>query len=81
MEAGVTVGLGPQGTEAMRELSTWAVRNLRFDAGWVSTSGSLCRSVGSLILLSQGFVGQPSSSFKGRRPRNGLDKRGEVTRR
>jgi hypothetical protein len=33
---GVTVGLGPQGTINEVLLSGWAVRNLRFDAGWVS---------------------------------------------
>ncbi|OCH88880.1 composite domain of metallo-dependent hydrolase [Obba rivulosa] len=30
----VTVGIGPQGTNAMADLSAWAVRNTRFDAGW-----------------------------------------------
>ncbi|KAF7792287.1 hypothetical protein EIP86_003323 [Pleurotus ostreatoroseus] len=34
VKAGVKVGLGPQGTNASPFLSTWAVRNLRFDAGW-----------------------------------------------
>ncbi|GJE95461.1 carbohydrate esterase family 9 protein [Phanerochaete sordida] len=34
IEAGVTVGIGPQGTSGMPGLSAWAVRNLRFDAGW-----------------------------------------------
>ena len=36
VQAGVMVGIGPQGTSAMPQLSTWAARNLRFDAGWVS---------------------------------------------
>lgn len=36
IKAGVTVGIGPQGTNAMPLISTWAARNLRFDAGWVS---------------------------------------------
>lgn len=31
---GVKVGLGPQGVNAAPDMSTWAVRNLRFDAGW-----------------------------------------------
>lgn len=30
----VTVGIGPQGTNGMDMISSWAVRNLRFDAGW-----------------------------------------------
>ncbi|EMD37401.1 hypothetical protein CERSUDRAFT_83171 [Gelatoporia subvermispora B] len=30
----VTVGIGPQGVSGAAELSTWAVRNTRFDAGW-----------------------------------------------
>ena len=36
IKAGVTIGIGPQGTSATPEISAWAVRNLRFDAGWVS---------------------------------------------
>ena len=36
--AGVTVGIGPQGTMGDTGLSAWAVRNLRFDAGWVHSS-------------------------------------------
>jgi hypothetical protein len=36
IRAGVTVGVGPQGTNAEPLLSGWAVRNQRFDAGWVS---------------------------------------------
>jgi hypothetical protein len=34
---GVTVAIGPQGTLNFDALSGWAVRNLRFDAGWVSS--------------------------------------------
>ncbi|KAI0690099.1 hypothetical protein BC835DRAFT_1281669 [Cytidiella melzeri] len=34
IRAGVAVGLGPQGTNAEPIISGWAVRNLRFDAGW-----------------------------------------------
>ncbi|KAJ7589790.1 hypothetical protein C8J56DRAFT_1139426 [Mycena floridula] len=30
----VTVGLGPQGIMGMPDISGWAARNLRFDAGW-----------------------------------------------
>ncbi|KAJ6553541.1 composite domain of metallo-dependent hydrolase [Mycena vulgaris] len=32
----VTVGLGPQGVQGDTGLSTWAVRNLRFDMAWVA---------------------------------------------
>ncbi|KII92273.1 hypothetical protein PLICRDRAFT_172382 [Plicaturopsis crispa FD-325 SS-3] len=32
----VTVGLGPQGVNGDASMSQWAVRNLRFDAGWVA---------------------------------------------
>ncbi|KAJ7056558.1 hypothetical protein C8F01DRAFT_1233681 [Mycena amicta] len=32
---GVVVGLGPQGVQGRESLSTWAVRNLRFDMAWV----------------------------------------------
>ncbi|KAI0085138.1 hypothetical protein BDY19DRAFT_457969 [Irpex rosettiformis] len=34
VRAGVTVGLGPQGIQGSPLLSSWAVRNARFDAGW-----------------------------------------------
>jgi hypothetical protein len=44
LDAGVTVGIGPQGTSATSELSSWAVRNLRFDAGWVRLSFLQCLS-------------------------------------
>ena len=40
VEAGVTVALGAQGTMGQRELSTWATRNLRFDAGQVGEDSS-----------------------------------------
>ncbi|PCH43664.1 hypothetical protein WOLCODRAFT_75840 [Wolfiporia cocos MD-104 SS10] len=32
----VTLGLGPQGVNAASGISTWAVRNLRFDAAWAT---------------------------------------------
>ncbi|KAJ7650653.1 hypothetical protein FB45DRAFT_888386 [Roridomyces roridus] len=32
----VTVGLGPQGINAMAAMSNWAVRSLRFDMAWVA---------------------------------------------
>lgn len=35
-EHGVDVAIGPQGLSGMAQMSGWAVRNLRFDAGWVS---------------------------------------------
>lgn len=38
VDAGVIVGIGPQGTSALPQISAWAARNLRFDAGWVSYS-------------------------------------------
>ncbi|KAL1701180.1 hypothetical protein EV121DRAFT_212640 [Schizophyllum commune] len=35
LEAGVTVGIGPQGIDG-DQLGEWAVRNLRFDAAWAA---------------------------------------------
>jgi hypothetical protein len=37
MSKGVMVGIGPQGFPQTPEMSDWAVPNLRWDAGWVSS--------------------------------------------
>jgi len=36
VDHGVDVGIGPQGLMGTADMSGWAVRNLRFDAGWVA---------------------------------------------
>ncbi|KAJ7178858.1 hypothetical protein C8R43DRAFT_871685 [Mycena crocata] len=43
----VTVGLGPQGVNGEATMSTWAVRNLRFDMAWVAleSGGSVSKEV------------------------------------
>ncbi|KAJ7746634.1 hypothetical protein B0H16DRAFT_1556562 [Mycena metata] len=43
----ITVGLGPQGVNAMAPMSNWAVRNLRFDMAWVAleSGGSISKEV------------------------------------
>ncbi|KAJ6500083.1 hypothetical protein C8R47DRAFT_1110364 [Mycena vitilis] len=41
----VTLGLGPQGIYGLASMSNWAVRNLRFDMGWVAleSGGSISK--------------------------------------
>lgn len=59
VRAGVTVGLGPQGTNADAPLSTWAVRNLRFDAGWVSVSTYVAVSQFFIVVFPQALLDNP----------------------
>ncbi|KAH7908470.1 hypothetical protein BJ138DRAFT_352435 [Hygrophoropsis aurantiaca] len=42
----ITVGIGPQGVEEENPMAAWAVRNLRWDAAWVSldSQGAISKS-------------------------------------
>ncbi|TFK48234.1 composite domain of metallo-dependent hydrolase [Heliocybe sulcata] len=52
-KAGVTVGIAPQGVSGERMMSTWAVRNARFDAAWVAAaSGGLISKSDALAMAS-----------------------------
>ncbi|KAL1674796.1 hypothetical protein EV122DRAFT_219970 [Schizophyllum commune] len=52
LEAGVTVGIGPQGIDG-DQLGEWAVRNLRFDAAWAALeSGGRITQAQALALAS-----------------------------
>ncbi|KAJ7691755.1 hypothetical protein B0H17DRAFT_1062568 [Mycena rosella] len=49
----VTVGLGPQGINGDASMSTWAVRNLRFDMAWVALdSGGSISKEAALAMVS-----------------------------
>ncbi|KAJ3553840.1 hypothetical protein NM688_g3408 [Phlebia brevispora] len=56
VKAGVTVGLGPQGTNATPMISAWAVRNLRFDAGWALLDNPDVLSQASVLAMASSNV-------------------------
>ncbi|KAI0342088.1 composite domain of metallo-dependent hydrolase [Trametopsis cervina] len=51
LRAGVTVAIGPQGTSAEPALSGWAVRNLRWDAGWALLDSPHVLTRGSALAI------------------------------
>ncbi|EKM54391.1 uncharacterized protein PHACADRAFT_258201 [Phanerochaete carnosa HHB-10118-sp] len=69
IEAGVTVGIGPQGTSGMPFMSSWAVRNLRFDAGWemLNAPGTISRASAFALASSniEKLLGVPLDLYEG----------------
>ncbi|THG99926.1 hypothetical protein EW026_g2506 [Hermanssonia centrifuga] len=56
ISSGVTVGIGPQGTSGIPSISTWAARNLRFDAGWALLDSPHVLSKASALALASSNV-------------------------